>query len=248
MSTLVSWPLTLISLVAGALYLFVGYRLSARKLADPQERLAWRLFMLWWFGLAGTTLVGTVRNLLLLFGVTDPGLYSTVTYLNLLLVCVAVWGVSYYFLYLFTGNPQLLVPSLVFYGAVYVVLLYLITANMSATLGSGNAATNGAVSPAWVLPALFLLIGPVLLGALSYLSLAFRIRDRTQRFRITLVSGSILVWFLGALLVMALNSRGAMGLRLLSQLLGLLAAIAVTWAYFPPMWMQRYLQVKPVQR
>ncbi|MCC9077164.1 hypothetical protein FKZ61_013730 [Litorilinea aerophila] len=247
MATLVSWPLTLTSLAAGALYLFVGYHLSARKLEDPRERLAWRLFMLWWFGLAGTTLVSTVRNLLQLFGVADPGLNGTATYLNLLLVCAAVWGLSYYFLYLFTGNPRLLVPSLVFYGTVYVVLLYLITANLSATLDSGGAA-NGKSSPAWVLPALLLLIGPVFLGALGYLSLAFRIHDRSQQFRIVLVSGSILTWFLGSLLVMMLNASGAIGLRLLSQFLGLLAAIAVTWAYFPPLWIQRYLNVKPVQR
>ena len=127
-------PTLLISAIFGcaaaAIYAYVGWRLGQRAVATPDGRLAWRLLRVWWFGLAGTTLASGLMSLLAATGVTFLPIFVVLTYFSLLLICVALWGLVYYLVYLFTGSRRWLAPLTIFYIAYGAFLMYYITASV----------------------------------------------------------------------------------------------------------------------
>src|SRR5687768_8702227 len=96
------------SLASAGIYFYVGRSLSRRHVATQDARLAWNLFVTWWYALASTTLVGGLLSLLGALGATNLPLFVTFTQLNLLAICVALYGLMYYLLYLFTGSRKVL--------------------------------------------------------------------------------------------------------------------------------------------
>src|SRR5207247_1266585 len=120
----------LFALFAAGIYAYVGWRLSKRIVSSSEGRIAWQSFTVWWYGLAATTLIGGLLNLFGAFGLTILPLFVTATYINLLVICFALWGLLYYLIYLFTGNSRWLVPLAIFYILYYVLLVYYITASV----------------------------------------------------------------------------------------------------------------------
>ncbi|MCL5611573.1 MAG: hypothetical protein M1485_03320 [Chloroflexi bacterium] len=118
---------TLFSIASAAIYGYVAARLHQRTISDPAARLAWQLFGLWWYSLAATTLVGGILHLLGAFNLVSLPFFVALTYINILLICIALWGLLYYLVYLFTGSQRFLVPLTVFYILYYVLLVYYIT-------------------------------------------------------------------------------------------------------------------------
>lgn len=232
------------ALLAAAIYGYAGAVLRRREVA-PDHRRAQQLFVAWWWALGAATFVGSLAGLAAAFGVTDLSLHVGVLMVNLFLICVGLWGLLYYLLFLFTGRSWLLAPLTVFYALYFVALAALL-------LGAGP---NGVQVGRWTArvtyenplqgptatTVLALLVFPQILGALAYFSLYFRLEDRTQRFRVALVSLSILVWFTSALLASAAGLSQQDWWQVASRLLGLAAALAVVVAYRPPRWLrERY--------
>src|SRR5215216_2421449 len=122
---------TLFAFISAGIYAYVGWRLSKRIVSSSQGRIAWQLFIVWWYGVAVTTLIGGLLNLFGAFGLTILPLFVTATYINLLVICLAIWGLLYYLIYLFTGNSQLLVPLTIFYIIYYIFLVYYTTARVT---------------------------------------------------------------------------------------------------------------------
>jgi hypothetical protein len=235
----------LFALVAASIYTYVGWRLSRRVVASSEAKLAWQSFTVWWYSLAATTLISGLLNLFGAFGLTILPLFVAATYINLLVLCLALGGLLYYLIYLFTGNSQLLVPLAIFYILYYFLLVYYITASVPerinvdrwrATLDYRTPLTG----PFFVFVILLLLL-PQVIGGLAYFTLYFRVTDVTQKYRVLLVSWSIIIWFLSPFVALAGGLAEQDWWQLVSRLIGLAAALAILMAYLPPRWLkERY--------
>lgn len=235
----------LFAVTAASIYSYVGWRLSKRVISSSGPKLAWGSFTIWWYGIAATTLIGGLLSLFGAFGLTSVPLFVTATYLNILIICLALWGLLYYLIYLFTGNRRSLVPLAVFYIIYYVLLVYYITASIPGHVDVGRWSTTliyraPLTGPFFVIILVFLLL-PQIIGGLAYFTLYFRVSDVTQKYRILLVSSSIVIWFLSPLIALAGGLGQQDWWQLASRFIGLAAALTILIAYLPPRWLkQRY--------
>src|SRR5574341_96441 len=180
----------LFALVAASIYAYIGWCLSKRVISSSESRLAWQSFTVWWYGLAATTLIGGFLNLFSALGLTTLSLFVTATYINILVICIALWGLLYYLIYLFTGNNQWLLPLAVFYTIYYVSLVYYITASIPEDINITPWRTTLAYRAPLTGPffgmLIVLLLLPQIIGGLAYFTLYFRVPEVTQKYRILL--------------------------------------------------------------
>lgn len=230
-----------IVLATAALYAYVGV-VTWRRRVGGEAQLASDLFATWWFALAATTAAGVLTRLMGWAGVKDLALYLTVSQVTLFGLCVALWGLLYYLLYLFSGRRQLIVPVSLFYVGFYAWLVYLTVARrpIGVTVDEWKVSLTYAsqYSSAVLATFVLLLILPPLLGAAAYARLFFRVRDRTQRYRIGLVSSTIVAWFGTTLVVWFLDASQSFAWQVTSRLIGLGAAYLIYAAYRPPGWVR----------
>ena len=235
----------LFAVIAAGIYSYVGWRLGKRVISSAESRLAWVSFTVWWYGLAATTLIGGFLSLFGALGLTSLPLFVTATYINILILCLALWGLLYYLIYLFTGNRRSLALSALFYTIYYILLVYYITASIPGDINVGRWSTTlvyraPLTGPFFVIVLAMLLL-PQIIGGLAYFSLYFRVPDVTQKYRVLLVSLSIIVWFLSPLIALAGGLAQQDWWQLASRLIGLAAALTILMAYLPPRWLkQRY--------
>jgi len=231
--------------VSAGIYAYVGWRLRQRVIASADGRLAWTLLRVWWFGLAGTTLSTALLSLLGAVGVTSLPVFIGLTYLNLLLICVALWGLLYYLVYLFTGSRRWLWPLSLFYIAYAAMLLYYITASGPIRVQAGRWSTTivyqATPTGPVVIFILALLVFPQIIGALAYFTLYFRVKEARQKYRILLVSWSIILWFGSAFAASAAGLAQYDWWQIVSRVIGLGAAFAILIAYLPPAWLKQRL-------
>ena len=233
------------ALVAASIYAYIGWRLSKRVISSSESRLAWQSFTVWWYGLAAATLIGGFLNLLGALGLTILPLFVTATYVNILVICVALLGLLYYLIYLFTGNSRWLVRLAIFYFLYYILLVYYITARNPENINIEHWGTSLAYRAPLTGPffaiLLVLLLLPQILGGFAYFTLYFRVPEVTQKYRILLVSWSIIVWFLSPVVALVGGLAEQDWWQLASRLIGLAAALTILMAYLPPRWLkQRY--------
>ncbi len=234
---------TLFSIASAAIYGYVAARLSQRTISDPGARFAWQLFGLWWYCLAATTLLGGILHLLGAFNIVSLPLFVALTYVNILLICIALWGLLYYLVYLFTGSRRFLILLTIFYVLYYVLLVYYITASDPARVEITRWRTqlvyaHPLTGPFFTL-ALVLLVFPQILAALAYFTLFFRVREATQRYRILLVSWCVILWFGSAFAASAAGLSREDWWQIVSRLIGLGAAMGILFAYLPPAIIRR---------
>lgn len=130
----------------------------------------------------------------------------------------------------------------VFYTIYYVLLVYYITASTPGDVNVGRWSTTLAyrtplTGPFFVLVIVLLLL-PQIIGGLAYFILYFRVPGVTQKYRVLLVSWSIIVWFLSPLIALAGGLAQQDWWQLVSRLIGLTAALTILMAYLPPRWLQ----------
>ena len=233
----------LLAATDAAIYFYVGRVLRGRRAASPDARLAWNLFVVWWYALAASALFGGLLSLLGAVGITDVALFSTITIINLLGTCVALFGLMYYLLYLFTGNRRLLAPLTIFYILYFMMLVYYVQASdpsgVVVNRWSASVQYANQIQGPFFLFILVLLVFPQILGSLAYFTLFFRVEAPTQKYRILLVSWSIIVWFLSTFLASISGLGQQDWWQILSRLLGLAAALMILFSYMPPAWVQR---------
>ena len=236
--------------LSASIYYYVGRVLSRRRVASPDALLAWALFVVWWYALASSTLSGAVLSLLGALNLADLPLFITLTQVNLLATCIALYGLMYYLIYLFTGNRRLLVPLTLFYIGYYILLIYYVQSRIpvGVNMGRWNATLEyelPASGPLFLI-VLLLLVLPQIIGSLAYFSLYFRVKTPTQKYRILLVSLSILVWFLSAFLASISGLGQQDWWQITSRLIGLSASLAILMAYDPLPWIRRRLGVSSI--
>jgi hypothetical protein len=240
----------MLSVIGAITYYYVGLMLFQRRLPSRESRLAWTLFVVWWYALAATTLSGALLSLLGALGIAGLPLFITITLMNLLATCVALYGLMFYLLYLFTGSRRLLRPLTIFYIAFYTLIVYYVQASIpvgvrinrwSATLEYQNQITGPLF---WI--TLFLLVFPQIIGSLAYFTLYFRVQTPTQKYRILLVSWSIIVWFLSSFMANISGLSQQDWWQITSRLIGLGAALMILFAYQPPAWIKQRFRVAAV--
>lgn len=229
------------NLLVALTYGYVGAQMTRRQASD-EGRLAVRLFAVWWYGLAGVTALVAVQDVLAAFGVTALAAYLTIQNLVLTALSVALFGLLYYLAYLFTGSRAILAPLVAFYAALYVGLVYVVAYRepVAVTVESWRVVIDyaHALDPVVGIVLVALLVGPHIVGALAYFSLFFRLRDRTQRYRIGMVALSIGGWFTSSLVASLVGASQLAWWPLVSLLIGFLGALLVAMAYAPPRFMR----------
>jgi hypothetical protein len=231
------------ALLTAGLYVYLAWRLRERVVSSSDARVAWNIFIIWWISLATTTLIGGILNLLGAFGLTELPVFITVTQVNLLIICVALWSLLYYLIYLFTGNNRSLIPITIFCIANYILLVYYVTASVPAGVTVGRWSTTIAyqhrITGALFIFVVLMALGPQMLGALAYFTLYFRVKDPTQKFRILLVSSSIFIWFGSSLVASIIGISEFDWWQIVSRIIRLSATLAILLAYFPPHWIKQ---------
>lgn len=232
-----------LSALSAGIYLYVGRVLSRRRQTSWEATVAWTLFIVWWYALGAATLSGALLSLLGAFRIAGLPVFVTFNLVNFLAICVALFGLMFYLLYLFTGNYRLLGPLAAFYIAYYILLVYYVQARMpvDVTVNRWNAGIvyqKEASGPLFLIT-LLLLVLPQILGSLAYFTLYFRVQNPTQKYRIFLVSWSIIIWFTSALLASLAGIGQQDWWQVSSRLIGLGAALTILMAYQPPSMVKR---------
>lgn len=229
-----------IQLVSAGLYFWVARTVLDRSV-EGDARRANALFATWWVALGIVYLLLPALSVLpRTLGHRDLALATTLMNALFTLIAVAVWGLVYYLVYLYTGTPRWFWPITGFYVALAFSLLYLIAwldPNGFDAAGRLTFTKEGLdVGPSIALSLAF--SGPVLLSALGYGSLYFQAREPAARYRIALVSGAFLAqfgWSLASgLLQLSRRFPDSVALLLVGSAFPLLAAVAILLAFRPP--------------
>lgn len=234
------------------LYAYVG-RVVHRRDVEGDARLAARLFAIFWYAISLVGFTTALTLSLAWLDRADPVVILALSQAIYLLLSIGLWALLYYFAYLFFGSPRLLWPISVFYAAFYVWTLYLFAASgapvgVDVTAWTATLRFSDPIPPHSPAVALFgiLLLVPPLAGVLAYASLWFRVRNRTQRYRIGMVAVTIFLWFGASLVVTLQQAGGADWWQLTSRLLGIAAAALVVFAYRPPAWIRRRFGIRAI--
>jgi hypothetical protein len=91
------------------------------------------------------------------------------------------------------------------------------------------------------------LIIPPVIASIGLVLLIFRVDDRSARYRLAALSFSLLTWFgISSFAALAGLSEVAWW-PLASRVIGLVAALAIYFGYFPPATVQSRLQIKTIE-
>lgn len=237
------------ALVVASVYFYVG-RVVGRRRVSFEARTATTMFSVWWYALAILSVVSAATATLTVLEVTELAPYVALLYLAFAPLCVALAALLFYLVFLFTGSHRALMPIAAVYGVFYVYLLGLIAYynpigfHLQDTRMAWDFEKTSSQGVGVFLVVLMLV--PHIIGAFAYASLYFRVEDRTQRYRIALVSGSIFVWFLSSFAASLAGVSRTAWWPYVSQIIGIMAALVILAAYRPPQWVRSKMRVEPV--
>ncbi len=243
---------SLADVAAGGFFVVVGI-LVARRPVAPEMHMASRMFTAWWFGLAGLTAVsgfaisgGLLGALAAVAGpsAVTPSAATFFVVAWLFLSCIALWGLLGYLSFLFRGRSHAAAIGGA-YAALFIafsrVALWESPQGIEASqFGVRIVNLNPVPTPVLIL-LLLLLILPQIGGAAAYASLYRRVQDPAARYRVGLVSTSLLVWLTLSLLASALGVETTPAGLVALRVLALLSATAILLAYSPPGFIRRRL-------
>jgi hypothetical protein len=236
------------SFLGVAVYLYIGSRL-ARRTVTPATRLPAMQFALFWIGIAASTALSGIQSLIATFQTPPLALSVSFEYYDVVIIAAALWGLISYLYFLYTGRN----------GVVGITLLYVLEFGLlvyyfSAGSPNGVSVHYGVASLTYATPlsgpitdlAVLILVIPEFVAGFAYLRLYFRTQDRTVKYRIALVSASILGWFFLDFVNFGSLSQGNLIGLFVGQLLLFSVALLVILAYYPPRWVRARLGVATI--
>lgn len=232
-------------LVEGVGYGWAGTLIGERQWSDPAVSHARRFFAAWWYGIGANKAMAGAYGLAAAVGLLSNDAYETLLILNFIVLAVSLGCLLYYLLFLLSGRRGWMLPVFTF----YVAFFFLLTYNVLRQGLVGFEISGWRLNPHYEDPSpsplgiivLAILLLPQVIGALAYFTLFFRIDDRRLRFRIALVSWSIIAWTLSLAFVTLPGLAARTPFQISSRLVGVLAAVACVVAYAPPAWLRRRL-------
>lgn len=239
------------SLVTALLYLYVGLVLRRRKVSEA-AKLAQGMFILWWEAVGWLGVFGVAVMLVYIVeGGMQVWLYQTYVLFVLLVLFVALWGLQFYLVYLYTGSRKSFLPLGIFY-----TLLFVGTAGLIEWSGTPDYIGDDG----WQLKAfpeshlglgaglafVLLIVGPQVFAAAAYARLYRKTSDPTQRYRIALIASAIIVWFGSSILGTAAGVSTSLAWQLFSRLIGVLGALVILVAYLPPAWVRQKYHIRSI--
>ena len=239
------------SFLTAILYLYIGHVLRSRQVSS-EARLANGMFVVWWQTLGALGMLGVGILVLYMADALPLWLYRAYVTLVLLGLFVALWGLQFYLVYLYTGSRRSFVPLGVFYGLLFIATLALIE-----YIGSPDRIVDNGwaietepeveLGLAFGLGFSLLIIGPQLVAAIAYARLFSKTSDRTQRYRIALITGSIIVWFGSGLVASGAQVSDDLTYQLFSRLIGIAGALVILMAYKPPQWIRAKYGIRSIR-
>lgn len=183
-------------------------------------------------------LVGGLLNVLAAAGWVDVRVFGAVRGLALVGLLGALLGLTYHFVFLFTGRRVMLPLLALYYIGVYAFITYVTAGHRVIGVSVGQWDTqllfDPVVDPMFHAAILGLILSPQALAVGSYLFLAVRAPEGPQRYRALLMGGGIAAWLTSAFLA-DLSPDDALQF-VTGPILGLFAAVLVILAYDPPTW------------
>lgn len=234
-----------VHLVTAASFAIVANTVAARS-PPGEPRDAARGFALWWLGLGAYLFIEGTVALTAAFGPMPLGVYLATRTLTVPLLVGATWGLVYYLTYLYTGRSELRRPLAWFYAAVCALFYYAVVNQPHVVdVGQWLVRLEG-TGQGWAYRVVYFAVGlPAIFGSLAYAALVPRLRERAQRFRVALVSSSILAWVASGLVAQLGTSDPLKFVTIVP--VGLAAALLVLLAYHPPERVQRWLATGPAR-
>lgn len=236
------------SLVACGAFFAVGRTLRRTLDASGEGAGAARAFVLWWICLGTYVGVEGALTLLTSVGAAPFEAWLAERYVTGPLLAVALWGLSYYVAYLYSGSTRLKLPLAALFAIAAIGYDWAIFDGRPYALrdapwlvelayaGGRDSLLYRAVLTTYALPPL--------VASVLYLTLLPRVTNRHQRYRIILVSTSIILW-IGSGLVIRLGTSDLLKFVNLT-VFGLGAAIAILLAYHPPRFLRARLHLPPL--
>lgn len=239
-----------ISALTALLYLYVGHVLRKRRVSTD-ARLAQSMFILWWQSLGGLGLLSAGVLVLYTVGSLEIWVYQAYITFVLLVLFLALWGLQFYLVYLYTGSRRSFAPLGVFYA-----MLFLATLGLIEYIG----APERLVDDGWSIKAepttefglafnlvfVLLIVGPQIVAAIAYARLYRKTSDKTQRYRIGMVSTSIIVWFGSSVLGTAASVSQGVTWQLFSRAISTAGVLVILMAYKPPAWVRRRYGIRSI--
>jgi hypothetical protein len=239
-----AWILVATGLAAFAstiVYCNVGYRFYQRSVS-PEVHLAKAQFSIFWWGLGVSAGLTGLDSALAAASSLSLAVAVTVGIVGVPIDTVFLWAIVDTLIYLYTGRYYLL-PVAGLYATFYGAALYYKILEQPYGVVIRAGAPTLLVLPVtnhWL--AIFVIAGlafPKFIAAFLYLSLIRRTQNRTQRFRIAVVSVSIIVWF-GITFFFPTSTTAETFERAFLQLV---PAVATLIAYLPPQWIRDRLRI-----
>ena len=258
--------------IAASLYFWVA-RMLWKRPVSATSKAAQNGFVYWWGGLGLLGIYGLIVNNDYGIKLGEQGLVVNLFVLYVVIIALygMLGGLVYYLLFLYTGKPSMLKFIVAFYAFMTLFLIWILhfdgggaclyeAGSTACVQPTGWVEANGAalssVEPrsAAIGPIFgLLLVVPILAAAVMYFLLYFRVQDATSKYRVLLISGGLVLWMgfstLNSLLGLGVGaavpgSTRAIVTALISQVLGVVAAMLVVTAYNPPTWVQQKFGVR----
>lgn len=236
------------SFVAAAVYLYLGVRLGRRPVSEAMWLPAAQ-FALFWIGLAISSVLGGVLSVDAAFYSPPLGVVVAFQNYDAVVDIAALWGLTSYLFYLYSGR-SVLVPISLLYVVEYALVVYYFAAGQP----DGVTIAAGSVNPHYAMPVtglfeilpVVLLVIPEFIAAIAYFTLFFRTRDRTVRYRVTVVSWGLVAWFLLDFLSGSSLFTGSLVALALSRVLLVVVTLVILSAYYPPKFVQSRLGIAAI--
>ena len=231
----------------------IGVGLSFAAVAQAVQRrpvaggaaVALRAFALWWACMAAYLILYGTFTVMAAYGRLATDVFLSARVVTIPLLCVGVWGITSYLLYLYTGATWVFRAMAAFYTAVAALFFWASFTGSNEMLVQRWIITADDTSA--VYRAVYFLVGlPPIAAAMAYLALLRKVDERGQRYRIVLVSGSIFMWVASGLAARIAAHDAAIFVTLV--LFGALAAAASLLAYYPPRRLRTWLDETPDAR
>lgn len=247
-----------LAIASGIVYLLVG-REVGRRPTTSEDHLAMRMFQAWWYGLAGLSVFTPLVAIMGALGWDTFSVMMILIQALLVVIFAAIAGLVYYLLYLYTGKRWVLGAVIPYFIIMIVWLEYILVTGDLAGWGvppDGGSKTfldsSGErleTDPLQGLVFGLLVAVPPLLSAIAFFLLYFKATQAEQKYRIAMVSASLVLWFgsslVGTVTGLSNDPDAQHTWRLINGSVALFASIAVLTAYRPPAWVRRRLDMQP---